>query len=65
VKFEPINNYTHGSIIGIYVPIHYHDNVPIEFNYVLICNDQNNAFSEKPIDVYTLKVYNPKSHIHS
>jgi hypothetical protein len=40
VEFEPINNYlTHGSIFGTYVLVHYHDDVPIEFNYVPIRND--------------------------
>ncbi len=56
---------THGNIIGIDVPVHYYDDVPIEFNYVLIRNDQNYAFRKKPINVCVLKVYNPKSCIHS
>ncbi len=48
VKFEPINNYsTHGGIIGIDVFFHYYDDVSIVFNYVPICNDQNDTFSEK------------------
>ncbi len=61
VEFEPINNYlTHGNIIWTNVLIHYHNNVLIKFNYVFDCNDQNNAINEKPIDVCTLEVYNPK-----
>jgi hypothetical protein len=65
MKFEPINNYlTHGSITKTNVPVHASDDVPIEFNYVLVHNDQNDAFNEKPIHVYTLKVYNLKSHVH-
>jgi hypothetical protein len=64
VKFEPVNNYlTHGSIIRIDVLVHYYDDEPIVFNYVFICNDQNDTFSEKPIDVCILEVYNLKSHI--
>ncbi len=55
---------THCSIIGTYVRVHYHDDLLVEFNYVLNCNDQNDAFSEKIIDVYTLEVYNPKSCIY-
>jgi hypothetical protein len=66
VKFELVNNYlTHGSIIGTNIPIHYYDNVPIEFNYIPIHNDQNDAFNEKPIDICILEVWNPKSRIHS
>jgi hypothetical protein len=56
---------THGNIIGTYVPIHYHDDVPIEFNYVPNYNEQNDAFNEKSIDVCTLDVYNPKSRVYS
>jgi hypothetical protein len=41
VKFKQINNYlTHGSIIRTYLPIHYHKDVLIKFNYVLDYNDQ-------------------------
>jgi hypothetical protein len=66
VEFEAINNYlTHGNIIGTYVPIHYHNDVLVKFNYVRDCNGQNNAINEKPIDVCTLEVYNPKSHVYS
>jgi hypothetical protein len=40
IEFEPINNYlTHGNIIGTNVPIHYHKDVHVEFNYVLNYND--------------------------
>jgi hypothetical protein len=54
VEFELVNNYlTHGSVIETYVPV--------EFNYVPNCNDKNNSFNEKLIDIYTLKVYNLKS----
>jgi hypothetical protein len=50
IEFESINNYlTHGNIIGTNVYVH----VPIEFNYVPSCNDQNNAFNKGPINVYT------------
>ncbi len=51
---------THGNIIGTNVLIHYHNNVLIKFNYVFDYNDQNDAINEKPIDVCTLEVYNPK-----
>jgi len=65
VKFEPVNNYsTHGSIIGTNVPIHYNDDVLVEFNYIPVRNDQNDTFNEKPIDIYILEVWNPKSCIH-
>jgi hypothetical protein len=65
MKFEPINNYlTHGSITKTNVPVHASDDVPIEFNYVLVHNDQNDEFSEKHIDVYILEVCNPKSRVH-
>jgi hypothetical protein len=41
VEFKQVNNYlTHGSIIITYVPIHYHEDVLIEFNYVPDYNDQ-------------------------
>ncbi len=66
VEFEPVNNYlTHGYIIGIDVPIHYHNGVPIEFNYLPDCNDQNNTFSKGPINICTLEVYNPINRIYS
>jgi hypothetical protein len=65
VKFELVNNYwTHGGICGIDVVVHYYDDVLIVFNYALVCNDQNDTFSEKPIDVCILEVNNPKSHVH-
>jgi len=51
---------THGNIIGTNVLIHYHDNVPIQFNDVSIRNDQNDVFIEELINVYALVVYNPK-----
>jgi hypothetical protein len=56
---------THGNIIGTYVPFHYHNDVRVKFNYVPDYNDRNDAISEKPINICTLKVYNPKSHIYS
>jgi hypothetical protein len=66
IGFELINNYLiHGNIIRAVVHVHYYHDVPIEFNHVLIHNDQNNAFSEKLIDVYILEVYNTKGHIYS
>jgi hypothetical protein len=37
----------------------------IEFNCVPYCNDQNDTFNKGPIDLYTLKVYNPKSYVYS
>ncbi len=55
---------TLGNIIGTDVPIHYHDDVSFKFNYVLDYNDENDAISEKPINICTQKVYNPKSHIY-
>jgi hypothetical protein len=40
IKFELVNNYlTNGSIIGTNVHVHYHNDVLVEFNYVLGCND--------------------------
>ncbi len=66
VEFELANNYlTRDNIIGTYVLIHYHEDVPIEFNYVLDCDDQNDAFSEISINIYTLDVHNLKSRIYS
>jgi hypothetical protein len=66
MKFEPVNNYsTHGNHTGTNVSIHYYDNVLVEFNYVHVCNDQNDAFNEKPKHIYILEVWNPKSCIHS
>ncbi len=62
--FEPINfelvnnNLTHGIITRVDVHVHYHGNV-------LVCNDQNDIFVEEPINVYTLEVYNLKSHVFS
>jgi hypothetical protein len=39
IEFESINNYlTHGSIIGINVLVHYHNDVLIEYNCVPDCN---------------------------
>ncbi len=65
VEFKSINNYlTHGNIIGTNVLVCCHNDVPIEFNYVSSCNDQNNAFSKGPINVYTLEMYNPKSNVY-
>ncbi len=55
VEFEQVNNYlTHGNIFGTYVFVHYHANVFVGFNYVHVHNDQNKAFSENPIDIYTV-----------
>jgi hypothetical protein len=66
VEFELLNNYLkHVNIIGTYVLVHYRNHVLIEFNYVLNCNDQNDSFSENLIDICTLGVYNPKSHVYS
>ncbi len=66
VEFKPINNYlTLGNIIGTNVHVHYHNDVPIEFNYVPNCNDQNDTFSKGSIDLYTLEDYNPKSYLYS
>jgi len=65
IKFESVNNYsTYGSITGTNVPIHYYDNVLVELNYIPVRNDQNDAFNEKPIDIYILEVWNLKIHIH-
>jgi hypothetical protein len=65
IKFKLINSYlTHGNITGTNVSIHYYDDVHIEFNYVLVRNDQDDTFSEKPIDICILEVWNPKSRIH-
>jgi hypothetical protein len=61
--FEPIdfelvnNNLTHGSITRVDVLVHHHGNV-------LVCNDQNDIFVEEPINIYTLEVYNLKSHVY-
>jgi len=52
---------THDNIIRVSAPIHYYDNVPIQFNDIPIHNDQNNTSIEEPIDVHTLEVYNPTS----
>jgi hypothetical protein len=66
VEFKPINNHlTRGSVKGTNVPIHYYHDVHIEDNNVTIRNDQNGTFNEALIDVYILKVYNPKGHIYS
>jgi hypothetical protein len=66
IGFEPVNNYlTHGNIIGVNVFFHYYHDVPIEDNNVAIHNDQDDAFCETFIDVYIVKVYNPKCHIYS
>ncbi len=66
IEFESVNNYlTHGNIIGTYIHVYYHNDVHVEFNYVLDCNNQNNTFNGKPIDDYTLEVYNLKSRIYS
>jgi hypothetical protein len=66
VEFELVNNYlTYGNIIGINVLVHYHEHVLIEFNYAPNYNDQNDAFSEKSINVCTLEVYNLKSCVYS
>jgi len=65
IKFELVNNYsTYGNITGTNVPIHYYDNVLVELNYILVCNDQNDTFNEKPIDIYILEVWNLKNCIH-
>ncbi len=69
--FEPINfelvnnNLTHGIITRVDVHVHYHGNVLVQSNNVLVCNDQNDIFVEEPINVYTLEVYNLKSHVFS
>jgi len=66
VKFELVNNYsTHGNITRTNVPTHYYDNVHVEFNYMHVRSDQNDAFNEKLINICILEVWNPKSHIHS
>jgi len=66
IGFEPINNYlTHGYIIGTNVHVHYYHHVFVEFNSVHVHNDENNAFSDKLIDIYILEVYNPKGHLYS
>jgi len=55
VEFELINNcLTCGSIIRTNVHVHYHNDVPIEFNYVPDYNDHNDTSNKVPIDVYTL-----------
>lgn len=56
---------THGSITGVDVPIHYHGDLLVQSNNVLVCNDQNDIFVEEPINVYTLDVYNLKNHVYS
>jgi hypothetical protein len=66
VEFEPVNNYlTHGSIIKTNVLVHYYHDVPIEDNNAIVRNDQNDTFSETLIDIYILKVYNPKGYMYS
>jgi len=56
---------THGSIIGTNVPIHYHEDVYVGFNYLANYNDQNNTFTKKYINVCNLEIYNIKSYIYS
>jgi hypothetical protein len=66
IEFKTINNHlTHGSVKGTNVTIHYYHDVHIEDNNVTIRNDQNDTFSEALIDIYILKVYNPKGHVYS
>ncbi len=64
IEFEPVNHLIHGNIKIIYVLVDYYD-VLVEDNNVIVCNDQNHAFSEALIDVYILEVYNPKGCIYS
>ncbi len=56
---------THGSIKRTCVPIHYYHDVLVQDNDVIVCNDQNDAFSEALINVYILEVYNPKGCVYS
>lgn len=66
VESKLVNYYlTHGNIIRIGVLVHYHNDLPVELNYVRDCNYQNDTFSKGPINVCTLEVYNPKSRIYS
>jgi hypothetical protein len=37
----------------------------VHYNNAIICNDQNDAFSEALIDIYNLQVSNPKGHVNS
>jgi hypothetical protein len=68
--FEPIdfelvnNNLTLDNVAGVDVPLHYHGDVLVQSNDVLVCNDQNDIFAEERINVYTLEVYNLKSHVY-
>jgi hypothetical protein len=51
---------THGSIIRVDVHVNYHGDVLVQFNGVLVCNDQNDIFVAEPINIYTLEVYTLK-----
>jgi hypothetical protein len=66
VESEPVNYYlTHGNIIRIGVLVHYHNDLPVELNYVHDYNYQNDIFSKGPINVCILEVYNPRSRSYS
>ncbi len=66
VESELVNNaLTHNNIKGTYVPSHYYHDVLIQDNDAIVYNDQNDAFSEALINVYILKVYNPKGRVYS
>jgi hypothetical protein len=66
VVFELVSNHLAlGNIKRTYVLVHYYHDVPIEDNNVIVCNDQNDAFSEALIDVHILEAYNPKGHVYS
>jgi hypothetical protein len=58
LEFESINNpLTHGNIKG--------KDVHVQDNDVIVCNDQNDAFSATFINVYILEVYNLKVYVYS
>jgi hypothetical protein len=65
-KFEPINiHFIPSNIKAIDVFVHHYHNLPIQNNNVVVSNDPNNMFGKAFIDVYLLRVFNPKGYVHS
>ncbi len=47
------------------MPIHHYHNVPIQDNDVTSSYDRNDMFRKALIDVYLLRILNPKDYVHS
>jgi hypothetical protein len=66
IEFEPISNHLRpNNIKTTNMPIHHYHNLLVHGNTVVVSIDQNNLLGKAFINVYLLRISNPKSCVNS